>query len=119
MRGAVTVTDSDSGGHFQANRAIQGKRGTYFNRLGDLSEALRLDLKLVDSVRQALGVEVALIVGGEGMAILVALADEFNRGLEGEAVGIGDFEAKFSGVALGIGMRSEEQQSEKENADLD
>jgi len=78
-----------------------------------------LALEAVDSVGQALGVKVALIVSCEGVAILVGLADELNRGFEGEAVGIGDFEAKFSGVALGVDVRSEEQESEKWNADLD
>jgi hypothetical protein len=34
------------------------------------------------------------------MAILIALADEFNGGFQGEAGGVRDFEAKFSGVAL-------------------
>ncbi len=119
MPDALTVHRFGNGSHFQLNRAIQGKRGTYFNRLGNLSKALRLDLELVDSVGQALGVEVALIVRSECVAILVALADEFNRGFEGEAVGIGDFEAKLSGVALGVDVKSEEQESEKENADLD
>jgi hypothetical protein len=75
---------------------------------------LRLDLDLVDAVGQALGIEVALIVGSEGVAILVALADEFDRGFEREAVGVGDFEAEFSGVALREERKSKEEDSEVE-----
>ena len=38
------------------------------------------------------------------MAIVVALADELNRGFEGKAVGIGDFEAEFS---VGLSMEND------------
>ena len=48
------------------------------------------------------------------MAIVVALADEFNRGFKGNAVGAGDFEPEFSRVAL-----CQEWESEKEDSDVE
>ena len=107
MLDALTVTDSEADSQFQPNRPIQGQRGTYFNRLGDFSKALHLDLDLVDSVGQALGIQAALTISSESMAILVAFADESNRSFERETVGPGDFEAEFSGVALGFTRKGE------------
>jgi len=74
---------------------------------------------LVDSVGQASGIEVALIIGGDGMAIVIALADEFNRGFEGKSIRAGDFEAEFAGVALGVERKSEERESEDEDAEVE
>jgi hypothetical protein len=74
----------------QPNGAIQGERRAYFDRLGNLGKALRLNLDLINSVGQALGVQVALLIRSECMAILVALADEFNRALQAQSSGIGD-----------------------------
>jgi hypothetical protein len=48
------------------------------------------------------------------MAKLVALADEFDRGFEREAVGVGDFEAELSRVALREERKSKEENSEVE-----
>jgi hypothetical protein len=48
------------------------------------------------------------------MAILVALAEQFDGGLERQAVGAGDFKAKFSGVAL-----RQQRKSEKEKAEVE
>ena len=76
----VTFTDSETESQFQLNGAIQGKRGAYFNRLGNCSKALRDDLDLVDSVGQPLGVQFALTIRSECLAILIALAEEVNRG---------------------------------------
>src|ERR1700684_1282520 len=98
--------------------AFQRKRGAYFNWLGNLGEAWQGDLDLVDSVGQAAGIEGALVVRGECVAIVVALADEFNRGFEGNAVGGGNFEAEFSGIALSVDRKSEERKGKNEDAEV-
>src|SRR5580693_8561710 len=78
-----------------------------------------MDLDLVDAIRQAFGIQVALIVGGESVAILVALADKFDSGLKGEIVGTGDLKAKLSSVALGVDGKSEERKSETKDSELE
>jgi len=48
---------------------------------------LRSDLNLVDSIGQALGIQVALLIRSECIAIFVALADELNRAPKAEPEG--------------------------------
>ena len=55
-----------------------------------LISAGRLDPDLVNSIGQALGLQVALVARSECMPILVALADNLNRALDSQSSGIGD-----------------------------
>ena len=60
---------------------MQGDRRASFDLLGNLGKALRLNLDLINSVGQPSGVQVALTIRSECLTVLVALADEVNRGL--------------------------------------
>jgi hypothetical protein len=77
-----------------------------------------LNLNLVHTVGQAPSTQVALIVRREGVVVLVALAEKFDGSLDWQAVRAGDFQAKFSGVALRVDAKGE-RQNEKEKAEVD
>jgi hypothetical protein len=52
------------------------------------------------------------------VVVLVALAEKFDGSLDWQAVRAGDFQAKFSGVALRVDAKGE-RQNEKEKAEVD
>jgi hypothetical protein len=78
-----------------------------------------VNLDLIDAVGEALGIEVALAVGSEDVAILVALADKLDGSFKGKTVGAGDLEAELSRVALRVHRKSEERKSENEDAGVE
>src|SRR5208283_825471 len=80
--------------------AVHGESGTYFHRLGKLSETLRLDPDLIDSIREAPGVQVALIVRSECITVVVGLANKLDCALQAQSRGIGDGQTQFPGVSL-------------------
>ena len=77
-------------------------------------EGFALDLETIEAERKIAGDELAGVVGGERAVELEGVAGEFDGGFDGEAVGAGDFEAEFSGVAL-----RQERESEKEKAEVE
>ena len=77
-----------------------------------------MDMNLVHAVGQAPGTQVALIIRGEGVAILIALAEQFDGSLDWQAVRAGNFQAKFSSVALRVDAKGE-RQNEQEEAEVD
>ena len=73
-----------------------------------------MSLETVVAEGKIAGGELAGIVGGESAMELNGVAGEFDGGFEGEAVGAGDLEAEFSGVAL-----RQERESEEKNAEVE
>ena len=73
-----------------------------------------MNLETIAAERKIAGDELAGIVGGEEPMELDGVAGKFDGGLDRKAVGPGDLEAKFSGVAL-----RQEWESEEENAEVE
>ena len=72
----------------------------------------------IDAVRQAFSTYIALLVRRESVAILIALAEQFDGSLDWQAVRAGNFQAKFSSVALRVDAKGE-RQNEQEEAEVD
>ena len=70
------------------------------DRFGYLRKARLLDFKLIDTVRQALHVQAALIAGCRSTSILIRLADDLNRGSNAKTVRIGYSKAQLAAIAL-------------------
>ena len=66
----------------------------------------------VQAERQPLRNQQAGIVGGQQVAILVGLADQFHGGLDPQPVRVGHSEAQFSGIALRHQRQRQQQDSE-------
>jgi hypothetical protein len=77
-------------------------------------EGFAMDLESVASERKIAGGELAGIVGGEGAVELEGVTGEIDGGFEGETIGAGDFEAKLSGVALGVDGNGERENEEQD-----
>ena len=73
-----------------------------------------MNVEAVASERKVAGGELAGVVGGERAVELESVTGEFDGGFERKGVWTEDFEAEFSGVALGGDGGSEEQKSEDE-----
>ena len=100
MPDALTFTDSETEATFSRIVRSKGSAERISTDSETWSKAWRLDLDLIDSIGQPLGIQVALIVGRKCMAILVGLADELNRALQAQPGGIGDGQTQFPSGAL-------------------
>jgi len=82
-------------------------------------ERFALNLETVAAEGKIADDELTGIVGGERTVELEGVTGEIDGGFEGEGVRAGDFEVECSGVALGVGRKSEKRKSEKENAEVE
>ncbi|HWY22793.1 MAG TPA: hypothetical protein VNX26_16315 [Candidatus Acidoferrum sp.] len=82
-------------------------------------EGFAMDLEAVASEEQVARDELAGVVSGERAVELEGVAGEIDRGFDREAVGADNFEAKFSGIALGVDNKSQERESEEQDAEVE
>jgi len=73
-----------------------------------------LNLNAIKAKRKIAGGQLAGIIGGKETVILSSVAGEINRCFYPEAVGVRNFEAKFSGVALAQQWESKQEESDSD-----
>ena len=103
-----------NGSQFQLDRAIQGKRGTDFNRLGERRKALQLDLDLVDSIGQALDLQMALSSVVNVWRYSLPWLTSSTALFSAQSGGIGDGQTQFPGSALRQHGKSPQKYSKKQ-----
>ena len=85
---------------FELDGVFDRDRGMNFDNLGRGYKARLPYFELIDAVRQALHVQVALFAGGKSISIAVRLADDLNRRFHAKTGRIGHSEAQFAAITL-------------------
>ena len=111
--GFVDLDGTGGGGDGELGGEVGGGGGADFCGGGEGGEAVACDRNGVDAVGEAFDGGGAGVVGGIGAAEIVDVGGEGYGGADGEAGGVGDFEAEVADVGLGVGDARRKHKKQK------